>query len=195
MTALIPLARCLSAHRELLGDLWPADPEVGGVVDERIKLCLCCVTRRPGAVEPFQDLCRGLLGRPLRRARGLYRLPLGLVGSSLPPFVYRLAPRLAHAINDAGLPTTRVSQPAGPKGAGTEGTRVAVLGRTARNHAIRCTSHFVPATVTDRCWRTPAVCGVHQRQRAAMCRYLHRGGNSRTVDIGFVEAPPKVPGS
>lgn len=118
MTALVSLARCLSSHTKLLRDLRPADPEANGAVDERVKLGLCCVPCRPGAVETFQDLYRRPLRKRLRRARGGYRLPLGGAGSGLPRFVYRPTLRLAHAINDARLPTTLVSLPIGQNARG-----------------------------------------------------------------------------
>jgi hypothetical protein len=106
MAALVSLARSLSAYAELDGDLWPADPEADGAVDERVKLSLCCIPRRPGALEPFQDLCCGSLGRPLRRARGVHRRVLRPTGSRLPRSLCRSAPWLAHALHDARFLTT-----------------------------------------------------------------------------------------
>lgn len=118
MAALVSLACCLSGNTKLCGDLRPADPKADGAVDEGIKLSLYRVSRRPGALEPFQYLRRGSLGRQLRRARGVHRLVLHLAGARLPRSLCRSAPRLAHAINDARLPTMRVSLPVGPKHAG-----------------------------------------------------------------------------
>lgn len=56
MTALVSLACCLSGNAKLCGDLRPTDPEVDCTVDDRLKLSLCRISRRPGALEPFQDL-------------------------------------------------------------------------------------------------------------------------------------------
>jgi hypothetical protein len=106
MAALVSLSCCLPAHAKLRGDFWPADPEADGAVYERVKLRLCCIPRRPAALESFQDLCRGSLGRPLRQARGVHRRVLLLAGSRLPRSLCRSAPRLAHAINDARFLTT-----------------------------------------------------------------------------------------
>jgi hypothetical protein len=109
MAALVSLACCLSGNTKLCGDLRPADPKADSAVDEGVKLSLYRVSRIPGTLEPFQDLRRGPLGRQLRRARSVHRLVLRLAGARLPRSLCRSAPRLAHAINDARLPTMRVS--------------------------------------------------------------------------------------
>lgn len=147
VTALVSLARCLSGHTKLLRDLGPADPKADGAVDEGVKLSLYRVSCRPGALEPFQDLRRGSLGRQLRRARGVHCLVLRLAGARLPRSLCRSAPRLPHAINDARLPTMRVSLPVGPKNARgsrkarAEGTPAPAL--AAKYRTVQCDADHI----------------------------------------------------
>jgi hypothetical protein len=53
--ALITLARCLPGDAELRGNLWPANSEVDGLVDERINFRLRSVSQSLGVTEPLQD--------------------------------------------------------------------------------------------------------------------------------------------
>lgn len=101
MAAPVSLACSLSGDTKLCGDLRPADPEVDGTAHDGVKLGLCRVARRPGALDPVKDRCRRSRRRPLRRARGVQRVVRHLAGSRLPRFLCRAAPRLAHAFNDA----------------------------------------------------------------------------------------------
>jgi hypothetical protein len=169
MAALVSLACSLSGNTKLCGDLRRADPEVDGTVHDGVKLGLCRVARRQGALEPVKDLSRRSLGRPLRRAHGVHSLVLRLAGARLPRSLCRSAPRLAHAINDARLPTRRVSLPVAPKHAG--GSRkarkrgsCAITSRSSAPHQMAaCSVEYVAASFP------PSPTGVrglrHARQR------------------------------
>jgi integrase len=102
VAALVPLPRGLPSDTELRSDLWPADAEVDGAVDECVKICLRLVFRRSTALESLQHLCHRPIGSRLHR-QGRIRLvlrpddPRRPPGSLTPP-----APWLRHAIKDAG---------------------------------------------------------------------------------------------
>jgi hypothetical protein len=142
MTAPISLPRRLPAHAKLRGDFWPADPEADGAVDERVKLSLCSVPRRPGALDSFQDLSRGSPGRRLSRALAVQRSLVCLDGPRLLGLLYRSAPRFAHSVNDARLTTMRVSAPNRPEAC--RGHDQAAVW-AARRGRMQCDAHHIIA--------------------------------------------------
>jgi hypothetical protein len=175
MTALVSLARCLSGHTKLLRDLRPAGPETEGAVDERVKLSLCCVTRRPGVLDPVEDLSCGSPGRRLRRARARERSLVWLDGSRLPGLLYRSAPRFVHAVNDARLSTTRVSAPSRPEASRGLTTRPALKTRDRRlaRGADACNVMHITLLSDRSRWRSLAdACGLWRTPAAARYEVL-----------------------
>jgi hypothetical protein len=71
MAALIVLAGRLPGDSELGSDLWPADTEFDGVVDQRCEFGFCLLLRSTDAPDPVQHLRWGHPGNPLRHAWAL----------------------------------------------------------------------------------------------------------------------------
>jgi hypothetical protein len=58
VATLVVLARGLSGDAEPVGDLWPSDALIDGVVDERREFRLCLVPRVPGVLDLLKHLRR-----------------------------------------------------------------------------------------------------------------------------------------
>ena len=59
VAALVVLACRLSGDAESVGDLWPSDALIDGVVDERREFRLCLVPHMPGVLDLLKHLgCR-----------------------------------------------------------------------------------------------------------------------------------------
>ena len=53
VAALVVLAGRLPGHAEPGGNLWPANAQSDGVIDQHGKLCPCLPLRDPGALDQF----------------------------------------------------------------------------------------------------------------------------------------------
>ena len=97
VAALVVLAGRLPGHAEPGGNLWPANAQSDGVIDQHGKLCLCLPLRDPGALISSSTWGGVTPGVRLRWSRHLCR------SVALRPAYYLLgsrrrpAPRLAHA--------------------------------------------------------------------------------------------------
>ena len=101
MAALIVLAGSLPGDPELSSNLWPADAEFDGVVDQRCKFGFCLLLRNAGAPDPFQHLRWGHPGNLLWHAGCFpWRLVLPIWPSLLDSRA-RVALRFSHAIQHA----------------------------------------------------------------------------------------------
>jgi len=101
VAALVVLACRLPGDSELGGDLWPADAQVDGMVDERREFRLCVVPHVPGVLDPFKHLGHRRVGDSLRRVSELcWRLLRPPRLRAVDPCT-RSALRLAHGLQHA----------------------------------------------------------------------------------------------
>jgi len=70
VATLVVLACRLPGDAEPVGDLWPPDALIDGVVDERREFRLCFVPHVPGVLDLLKHLRRRQVGNPSRRACG-----------------------------------------------------------------------------------------------------------------------------
>jgi hypothetical protein len=70
VATLVVLACRLSCDTEPVGDLWPSDALIDGVVNERREFRLCLVPRVPGVLDLLKDLRCRQVGDPSRSACG-----------------------------------------------------------------------------------------------------------------------------
>ncbi len=77
VAALVLLTGRLPGHAEPGGNLWPANAQVDGVIDQHRKVCLRLPLRDPSALDQLQHLGRGHPGiRPRWNQRPCWAVAL-----------------------------------------------------------------------------------------------------------------------